>query len=352
MASIVPAGEMSDSATPRTRGRSSGLPSGGRELPPDLEPLDVRHLGRERVICCWRVGDVPRRSRPGVLRGDAARGCSGVVARARSCSPTSTSTTPARPATLVRRWPDLAVYVHERGAPHVVDPSRLLRERRAPLRRGHGAPVGRDRCRCPRSASTCSPAARRSTSPAGSRSRYTPGHASHHVAYLPRGDRRAFVGDMAGVRIPPAASRSRRPRRRTSTSRRGSASLDRDRRLGARRASRSPTSARSTTSPRRSTAHAREPRRPRRAGARPRRTTRSRRASGRDSRRPRHERTAAVFEQRLLRPLPVRRPRRATGPSARARRRPPRGSIAAMPQTVERARVAGPGYGASAATGA
>ena len=27
---------------------------------------------------------------------------------------------------LVRRWPDLPVYVHERGAPHMVDPSRLV----------------------------------------------------------------------------------------------------------------------------------------------------------------------------------------------------------------------------------
>ena len=27
---------------------------------------------------------------------------------------------------LVRRWPDLEVYVHERGAPHLIDPSKLL----------------------------------------------------------------------------------------------------------------------------------------------------------------------------------------------------------------------------------
>jgi glyoxylase-like metal-dependent hydrolase (beta-lactamase superfamily II) len=33
---------------------------------------------------------------------------------------------------------------------------------------------------------------------------YTPGHASHHVSYLHRNSGRAFVGDTAAVRIPPA----------------------------------------------------------------------------------------------------------------------------------------------------
>ena len=38
----------------------------------------------------------------------------------------------------------------------------------------------------------------------GFRVAYTPGHASHHVSYLHEDSGRAFVGDMAGVRIPPA----------------------------------------------------------------------------------------------------------------------------------------------------
>ena len=32
---------------------------------------------------------------------------------------------------------------------------------------------------------------------------YTPGHASHHVSFLHSDSGRAFVGDVAGVRIPP-----------------------------------------------------------------------------------------------------------------------------------------------------
>jgi glyoxylase-like metal-dependent hydrolase (beta-lactamase superfamily II) len=38
----------------------------------------------------------------------------------------------------------------------------------------------------------------------GLRVAYTPGHASHHVSYLDVESGEAFVGDMAGVRIPPS----------------------------------------------------------------------------------------------------------------------------------------------------
>ena len=37
----------------------------------------------------------------------------------------------------------------------------------------------------------------------GFRVTYTPGHASHHVAYLHQATGDAYVGDVAGVRIPP-----------------------------------------------------------------------------------------------------------------------------------------------------
>ena len=46
---------------------------------------------------------------------------------------------------LVRRWPDVEVWVHERGAPHLIDPSRLTASADAALRRRHGAAVGRGR---------------------------------------------------------------------------------------------------------------------------------------------------------------------------------------------------------------
>ena len=46
---------------------------------------------------------------------------------------------------LVRRWPDLEVYVHERGAPAPDRPLEAAGQRRAPLRRRDGAALGRDR---------------------------------------------------------------------------------------------------------------------------------------------------------------------------------------------------------------
>ena len=105
---------------------------------------------------------------------------------------------------LVRRWRDLDVYVHERGAPHVVDPSKLL----ASAGRLYGAdnmralwgevlPVPAERVHALSGGETIPCAG-------GFRVAYTPGHASHHVAYLHEESGRAFVGDVAGVRIPPA----------------------------------------------------------------------------------------------------------------------------------------------------
>ena len=94
------------------------------------------HLGRDRVIGAWEV-------LPGLIvdPGRRRRLCA-----ARRCRPGSSRAArgaadphPPRPRGRVRRacpaFPDCAVYVHEVGAPHVIDPARLLAQRRAPLRR-------------------------------------------------------------------------------------------------------------------------------------------------------------------------------------------------------------------------
>ena len=44
---------------------------------------------------------------------------------------------------LVERFPDLEVYVHARGAPHLIDPTKLLQQRGAHLRRRMGPLWGR-----------------------------------------------------------------------------------------------------------------------------------------------------------------------------------------------------------------
>jgi glyoxylase-like metal-dependent hydrolase (beta-lactamase superfamily II) len=102
--------------------------------------------------------------------------------------------------TLARRFPDLQVYVHEIGAPHLAQPERLLRS----AERLYGADMKRLWGKF-----EAVPADRIVALEGGERVFdldvvYAPGHASHHVAYIDceRGD--AYVGDIAGVRIPPA----------------------------------------------------------------------------------------------------------------------------------------------------
>jgi glyoxylase-like metal-dependent hydrolase (beta-lactamase superfamily II) len=102
--------------------------------------------------------------------------------------------------TLVRQNPAIEVFVHERGAPHMIDPSKLL----ASAGRLYGLdmdrlwgdflPVAPDRIRALKGEERIS---------AGGRNlavAYTPGHASHHVTYFDPSTRVAFVGDTAGIR--------------------------------------------------------------------------------------------------------------------------------------------------------
>lgn len=101
---------------------------------------------------------------------------------------------------LVRRWPDLEVYVHERGAPHLVDPSKLLAsaERlygdRMEMLWGEIVPVPEANVRPLAGGEDVN----------GMRVAYTPGHASHHVCYFHEESGTAFVGDVAAVRILPS----------------------------------------------------------------------------------------------------------------------------------------------------
>jgi len=102
---------------------------------------------------------------------------------------------------LVKENPRLAVYVHEKGAPHMIDPSKLLASaaRLWPndLQQlfGDAAPVPAENLRILEGGETI---------PLGSRKievEYTPGHASHHVSYFEDAEGVAFVGDTTGVKI-------------------------------------------------------------------------------------------------------------------------------------------------------
>lgn len=102
--------------------------------------------------------------------------------------------------TLVKAHPALEVFVHERGAPHMVDPTKLL----ASAKRLYGddmerlwgefLPVPADRVRVLKGGE------RIATGGRDLEVAYTPGHASHHVSYFDPSSRVAFVGDTAGIR--------------------------------------------------------------------------------------------------------------------------------------------------------
>jgi len=102
---------------------------------------------------------------------------------------------------LVRENPRLAVYVHKNGAPHVMDPSKLLAsaQRLWPndLQRlfGEVLPVPAENLRILEGGETLTLGSRRLEVV------YTPGHASHHVSYFDNKEGVAFVGDTTGVRI-------------------------------------------------------------------------------------------------------------------------------------------------------
>ena len=101
--------------------------------------------------------------------------------------------------TILRRHPSIRVVVHERGAPHIVDPSKLLESAgrlygaAMDTLWGEVAPVPERNLIVVKGGETIT---------AGGRSfevAYTPGHASHHVSYFDRASGIAFVGDTAGV---------------------------------------------------------------------------------------------------------------------------------------------------------
>ena len=102
--------------------------------------------------------------------------------------------------TLVRENPAIQVCVHERGAPHLADPTKLL----ASATRLYGQDMD---LLWGEFLAVPAPSLRALTGGdrlvVGGREldvAYTPGHASHHVSYFDAASRVAFVGDTAGIR--------------------------------------------------------------------------------------------------------------------------------------------------------
>jgi glyoxylase-like metal-dependent hydrolase (beta-lactamase superfamily II) len=170
-----------------------------------MEPLDLRHLGHERVIGAYLLETEdglalqdcgPTTCVPELKARLAERGLELGDVRHLLLSHIHLDHAGAA-GVLVREHPGLQVHVSEIGAPHLVDPSRLERSARrlygddfdrlwgelAPVPEANVQVVGSETLGLP-------------TFP-------SPGHASHHVCYLDGGGT-LYAGDAAGVRIQPS----------------------------------------------------------------------------------------------------------------------------------------------------
>ncbi|MBV9803645.1 MAG: MBL fold metallo-hydrolase [Solirubrobacterales bacterium] len=162
----------------------------------DMRLIDVMHLGRPQVIGAWLVGDVVIDPGPTSCLKTLLEGLGGARPRALLLTHIHLDHAGAS-GSLTQRWPDLEVYVHERGARHLIDPGRLLESARTLYGEdmdrlwGEMVPVPEENIRVLRGGEELFDGAFKVA--------YTPGHASHHVSFLHEGT--AFVGDVGGVRI-------------------------------------------------------------------------------------------------------------------------------------------------------
>jgi glyoxylase-like metal-dependent hydrolase (beta-lactamase superfamily II) len=177
---------------------------------PDIEVVDLDYLGDPRAVATVFITGAarfaivdpgPSTSLPTLRRRLAERGSS--VADVESILLTHIHLDHAgATGTLLRENPEIRVFVHARGAPHLTDPSRLLRSATriygSQMERlwGDVLPVPVAQIHELGDSDTLDVVGR------SVRSAYTPGHAWHHVCFLDAASGVAFVGDTAGERYP------------------------------------------------------------------------------------------------------------------------------------------------------
>lgn len=160
--------------------------------------IDVEHLGRQRVICAYETA--------GTIIDPGPASALDTLLEQLEQEPQALLLThihldhAGAAGVLCRKFPQLKVYVHERGARHLADPTKLL----ASAQRLYGddmerlwgevAPVPEERLVALSGGERIE---------GGFQVAYTPGHASHHVSYFDEVTGDAYVGDVCGVRIPP-----------------------------------------------------------------------------------------------------------------------------------------------------
>ena len=161
-----------------------------------MRDIDVLHLGVPHVICCHVIDDV-------IVDPGPESTLETLLAELGDWAPAKILLThihldhAGAAGALAQRWPEAEVWVHERGARHMLDPSRLV----ASAGRIYGddmerlwggmQPVPEEQLKVLSGGEVIGPW----------RVAYTPGHASHHVSFLHEPTGTAMVGDVAGCRI-------------------------------------------------------------------------------------------------------------------------------------------------------
>jgi glyoxylase-like metal-dependent hydrolase (beta-lactamase superfamily II) len=178
-------------------------------LPDRPITIDLLHLGRPQIIAAYLlpgpapliVDPGPASCLPALRDGLAAHGLrvsdlAGIVLTHIHLDHAAAT------GQLVAEHPGLTVHVHQRGAPHLIDPSRLLHS----AGRLYGdqlnhlwgtvLPVPAERI------ITYQGGEQLNSGPLMLQAYDAPGHARHHLVWFEPQQRVAFVGDNLGVRLP------------------------------------------------------------------------------------------------------------------------------------------------------
>jgi len=158
--------------------------------------IDLRHLGRPGALGAhlhdgWIVDPGPESTIDALLEGLGDEVPKGILLTHIHFDHGGAT------GVLAERFPDAEIWVHERGARHIVDPTRLVRSARGVFGEhfdrlwGKVIPVPQERLTVLAGGETIGPW----------RVAYTPGHAQHHVSYLHEPTGVAFTGDVTGIRI-------------------------------------------------------------------------------------------------------------------------------------------------------
>jgi glyoxylase-like metal-dependent hydrolase (beta-lactamase superfamily II) len=163
---------------------------------PPLETVDLLHLGERSRMSAHIFGDV-------IVDPGCERTIGRLVEALGDRRPRAVFLTHIHfdhaggTGALVERYPEIEVHVHERGARHLIDPTRLVASARGIYGDRFDALWGRV---------VPVPAENVRALVGGEETdkwsvAYTPGHAKHHVSFLHKPTSTAFTGDVTGMRI-------------------------------------------------------------------------------------------------------------------------------------------------------